>query len=56
MDPLSDRLFHCCLDILEDRCPRDRIEYLCKYSEEYDETACQRCWTSYLFRIMNGKA
>ena len=53
MDPLADRLFHCALDILMDLCPRDGKDYLCRGSTEYDETACQRCWAAYLFRVMN---
>ncbi len=56
MDRTTDRLFHCCLDILNDRCPSDRKEYLCMKSEEFDETACTRCWSLFLFRVLNNQA
>lgn len=48
-------LFDCAMLILTDKCPREPDRYLCKESEDFDETACQRCWEDYLFKVVNGK-
>ena len=41
--------------ILQDACPPDPERYICKESEFFDETACQRCWEQYLFSVANGR-
>lgn len=52
---IVDQLLECGLLILQDGCPPDPERYICKESEFFDETACQRCWTSYLFDVANGR-
>lgn len=32
------------MDILHDYCPREREQYLCIKSEDWDEEICIRCW------------
>lgn len=46
-------LFKAARLILHDECPPDPKQYLCLISEDYDETACERCWEEYLFRVVN---
>ena len=52
---IVDQLLKCGLLILQDACPPDPERYICKESEFFDETACQRCWEKYLFDVANGK-
>ena len=52
---IEDQLLKCGLLILQDACPPDPERYICKESEFFDETACQRCWEKYLFDVANGK-
>ena len=48
-------LFHCARTILCDGCPDLPQYYLCKASEFFDETACERCWSKYLLDVVNGR-
>lgn len=48
-------LLRCGLMILRDECPPNPDRYLCKESEFYDESACERCWSQYLFDVCNGR-
>lgn len=52
---IEDQLLKCGLLILQDACPPDPERYICKESEFFDETACQRCWEKYLFDVARGK-
>ena len=49
-------LFDASLDVLFDYCPKDENAHLCNRSEDYDDEICTRCWSDYLFRIVNGGA
>ena len=56
---MSDRekvnaLFSAALSCLYDKCPSDSSCYMCKKSEDYDETICERCWSDYLFKLVNS--
>lgn len=48
-------LFKAARLILEDGCPPDPKQYICRVSECFDETACTRCWDEYLLRIVNAR-
>lgn len=52
---IVDQLSECGLLILQDTCPPNPERYICKESEDYDETACERCWRNYLFAVASGK-
>ena len=52
---IAERLFDCALLILRDGCPPDPARYLCLESEDFDETACGRCWEDYLYKTINGE-
>lgn len=41
------------LDLLYDRCPRDKDAYMCKRAEDYDDEICTRCWVAFLFQVAN---
>lgn len=47
-------LADCAIRILNDVCPPDPDQWYCKRSEEYDDEICTRCWTAYLYRVLNG--
>lgn len=49
------QLLKCGLLILQDACPPNPERYICKESEDFDETACQRCWEQYLFAVASGR-
>jgi len=51
----EEKLFQCAFRILLDQCPVDPRQYLCRESEEFDEEACLRCWSDYLFDVVNGR-
>ena len=51
----EEKLFQCAFRILLDQCPVDPRRYLCRESDEYDEEACLRCWSDYLFDVANGR-
>ena len=51
----EEKLFRCAFQILLDQCPEDPRRYLCRESDEYDEEACLRCWSDYLFDVVNGR-
>lgn len=39
--------------ILDDECPGDTNQHLCKYLEDfYFDDACDTCWMAYLGRVM----
>jgi len=50
-----EQLLKCGLLILQDARPPNPERYICKESEDFDETACQRCWEQYLFAVANGR-
>ena len=52
---LEDKLFHIALDIINDVCPRQPKDYLCKKQLEYDEGICNRCMSNYLFGVINRR-
>lgn len=56
MYDVVSELLNCGLLILMDACPPNPEYYICKVSEDYEETACERCWRKYLFDVANGKA
>ena len=45
-------LFNSAINILQDGCPENPKCYYCN-GEDYDDTACERCWTEYLSAIVN---
>ena len=51
----EEKLFQCAFRILLDQCPENPRRYLCRESDEYDEEACLRCWSDYLFDVVNGR-
>lgn len=55
MTQKNKRLFDAARLILNDGCPPDPKQYICRVSECFDETACTRCWDEYLFRIVNAR-
>ena len=46
-------LFEAALDCLYDLCPADEEFHLCNGSEEYDEEICTRCWSAYIYYLVN---
>ena len=48
-------LLEAAFTLLHDGCPKSPCHHLCDECDEYDETACERCWTECLFDIANGK-
>jgi hypothetical protein len=55
MTNLEDKLFHIALDIINDVCPMQPKDYLCKKQLEYDESICNRCMSNYLFDVINRR-
>ena len=53
MTDKEHKLFQAAQDILNDRCPLGKGCQLCLQSEEYDEDICNRCWDSYLYKVVN---
>lgn len=41
------------LHILNNECPDDNKNYYC-LCEDYDETACKRCWEARIFDIIGN--
>lgn len=35
-----------------DRCPPDPTFYFCGKSEDYEDSICERCWSSYFFQLV----
>lgn len=52
---ISHLLFQCAMMILYDRCPPKSQYYFCTGAEEFEETCCERCWCSFLFKVINGE-
>lgn len=50
----EQQLFDGALLLLEDGSPPSPKNYLCMECEDFDETACTRCWQEYLFRVVNS--
>lgn len=49
-------LLDCALLLLEDGCPPEADVQLCRLQEDdEDGTMCRRCWTRYLFYVVNGR-
>ena len=53
-DKKIDMLFKAAFNILLDECPNNPKQYYCR-GEDYDETACERCWSEYLLNIVNQR-
>lgn len=43
------------LMILQDSCPPVKRFRICEQSEDFDDSACERCWTRYAFAAANGE-
>lgn len=52
---LENKLFHIALDIINDVCPMQPKDYLCKKQLEYDDSICSICVSNYLYRVINGE-
>lgn len=50
-----DKMFDCAFRLLQDQCPKEPDMYLCMETEDYDDTACERCWSTYLYKVVNGQ-
>lgn len=47
-------LLDCALLAIRDECPPESCMYLCQLGE-LDEPDCERCWTTYLIYVANGR-
>ncbi len=48
-------LLDCAIIALMDGCPPDPRRQLCRYTEDYQEDACERCWFWALTDAANGE-
>lgn len=48
-------LLQCALILLDDGCPPERCMMLCRMQEDDDGETCRRCWSNYLYYVVNGR-
>lgn len=47
-------LLDCALLAIRDECPPEACMYYCGFGED-DTADCERCWTTYLIYVANGR-
>lgn len=52
---LKPGLLSAALILLEDGCPPEAGQQLCRIEDADDGSCCMRCWRRYLFYVANGR-
>ena len=52
---IREKLFRCALAVLNDGCPLEEEHQFCRINEDYYDGVCTDCWSSYLFKVVNGE-
>ena len=47
-------LLECALLAIRDECPPEECMYFCRFGED-DTADCERCWTTYLTYVADGR-